>query len=46
MLLLYGPKNVGKTMTQHVVHYGQGGGSLTHDLLLSGGNSITSGSST
>eukprot|EP00794_Sanderia_malayensis_P010383 gene10383-11464_t len=46
VLLLHGPKNVGKTLTQHVVHFGQGGLDLCHNLLLSGGNQTTSGTST
>eukprot|EP00794_Sanderia_malayensis_P001404 gene1404-1550_t len=45
VLLLHGPKNVGKTLTQHVVHYGQGGLDLCHNLLLSGGNQTSSGTS-
>lgn len=45
MALLYGSKNTGKTLTQHIVHYGQGGVSLAHDLILSGGNSFSSGAS-
>jgi len=45
MLLLFGPKNVGKTFLQHLIHFGQGGISISHDLILSGGNSFTSGAS-
>eukprot|EP00794_Sanderia_malayensis_P002314 gene2314-2664_t len=46
VLLLHGAKNVGKTLTQHVVHYGQGGFDLCQNLLLPGGNQTTSGTST
>ena len=46
ILLLYGTKNIGKTLTQLIMHYGQGATSLKHDLLLSGGNQTTSGTST
>uniref|UniRef100_A0A7M5VBX5 PHD-type domain-containing protein n=1 Tax=Clytia hemisphaerica TaxID=252671 RepID=A0A7M5VBX5_9CNID len=36
-------KNVGKTLLQKVLHYGQGAQHLDHNLLSSGGNGMSSG---
>ncbi len=45
MMLLYGDKNIGKTLTQHIIHFGQGAESILPELILSGGNTISSGTS-
>ena len=43
MMLLYGAKNIGKTLTQHIIHFGQGADSLSHDLIVSGGTGYVTG---
>ena len=45
MLMLFGKKNVGKTMTQQLIHFRLGVTSLSHGMVVAEGNSYTSGTS-
>ena len=45
MLMIFGEKNVGKTLTQQAIHFAQGGTSLSNGMIVAGGNSFTTGTS-
>ena len=45
MLMIFGEKNVEKTLTQQAAHFAQGGTSLSNGMTVARGNSFTAGTS-